>query len=519
MPRSKCYGVATVAAILALAVLARLPYLWQTNLSPDAADYINIARNIAQGRGLIHSIKWHFFTHDPAVHSAIGERPLLYPLLLVPFCQGDSPARACQYATTAMALVALVLAAAWARRLGLNWRVVAIAVAMLAFNPGLAMASVYPWSEPLYLALLFGVLLTVGRNAGSRGAARRAALLTALAYLTRPSAGAIVLGLSAWYLWRRAFSPLIHYLITLIVLLAPWWAIVWITRGSPFYSVQHFHLVVEDIRDGMAAGYGVVFPRPLDFFFTHAPAILTKIGIQTALYAEQLFGSSCLSLLSAFVFLRLFPNGALSESEAGSEPEEPKETSGNGPAYSIALFHFILPDLIWATFDGLRFLLPVFAILVIPAVAAMDRLLGRLATTRLRVAAWVLVLGFIALFYFDQWGTLYERVTAGRRTDLAKRIARMELDRLVAPNAVLAADDPFSTNYYFDRPVIVLPEVSDSPERLKIFEQFLTEYHPDHLLLKPEEVKSLSPLLAARRLQPTGSLDTLDLQVLRVSPQ
>lgn len=50
---TKGRGIAVVAAIIASAALARLPYLQQANLSPDAADYINIGRNLACGRGLV----------------------------------------------------------------------------------------------------------------------------------------------------------------------------------------------------------------------------------------------------------------------------------------------------------------------------------------------------------------------------------------------------------------------------------------------------------------------------------
>jgi len=147
------------------------------------------------------------------IHSAIGERPLLYPLLLAPFCRSDYPAaRTCQYVTLFMTVVALSLGATWARRMGLSWRAVAIGTALLVFNPGLLMCSVYPWTEPLYLMWLFGVLLVVERNHDAPWAARVAGLLTALAYLTRPSTLAVVVGLSLWYICRRAWPALLNYL-------------------------------------------------------------------------------------------------------------------------------------------------------------------------------------------------------------------------------------------------------------------------------------------------------------------
>ena len=504
---SKWRGIALVAAVLALSSLARLPYLRQGNLSPDAADYMNIARNIARGRGPIHSIKWHFFTAHPAIHSAIGERPLLYPLLLVPFCRGDYPARACQYVTLLMTVAALGLAAAWARHLGFTWRPVAIGTVLLAFNPGLAMNSVYPLTEPLYLVWLFGLLLIVGRDNDSPRAARVAGLLTALAYLTRPSAAAIAIGLSLWYVYRRAFPALANYLLTLALLLIPWWAIVWAVRGNPFYSVQGFHLLVSDIRDGMAAGYGVVFPRPLEFLSAHAPTVLSKAGAHTIAYVEQLFGPIYLSLLSVFVFLRLARRRSENRTAA---------TSSDGPCYAIALCHFALLAMTWATFDYIRFMAPCFALFVVPAVAEMDDWVGRLAARRLRVAAWLLVLGAIGFIYFDEWAQLYRQVIDGRRQDLSMQVARIEFDRIVAANATVVSSDPFSCNYYFDRPTIILPDAPDSAQRMQLLERFLDEYRPDYLVLKRIEAKTLSPLIERGRLRPAGILGVVDLHIFRV---
>jgi hypothetical protein len=506
MLSAKWRGVVLTAAIIVSSALARLPYLNQANLSPDAADYINIARNLARGRGLIHTIKWHFFTADGAVHSAVGERPLLYPLALVPFCRGDYPARACQYVTVLMAVVAIALGAAWARRLGLGWGVVAISAALVAFNPGLLMCSVFPWTEPLYLVWLFAILLVVDRDADSRRAARVAALLTVLAWLTRPSAAAIALGLCVWYAYRRAFAPLANYVVTLLVLLIPWFGLAWAVRGEPFYSIQGFHAIVEDIRDGMAAGYGTVFPRPIGFLSSHMREIALKIVTQTVSYLGQLFGPTFLSLLGAFVFLR------------AASHVEGEDTPGDGPCFPIALVHFILPAMTWATFDAVRFMLPCFAVLAVPAVAEMDRLIGRLGKAWGRGAAWLLILGFVGFFYADQWGQLYARVTSGRMRDLAMQVARMELDQMVERNAVVACADPFSINYYFDRPAIVLPEPPDATQRLKALERFLDEYRPDYVLLSLSEAKDLAPLITSKRLAPTGALEAIGLQLFRVRP-
>ncbi|HBF33440.1 TPA: hypothetical protein DDW35_02630, partial [Candidatus Sumerlaeota bacterium] len=69
--------------LVALAIAARAVVFYpNNNLSPDAIDYLNIGRNLAEGHGFTQSIKWHFFTDAPVVQSAAAERPPLFPPLV-----------------------------------------------------------------------------------------------------------------------------------------------------------------------------------------------------------------------------------------------------------------------------------------------------------------------------------------------------------------------------------------------------------------------------------------------------
>jgi len=262
----------------------------------------------------------------------------------------------------------------------------------------------------------------------------------------------------------------------------------------------------------MAAGYGVVFPRPMEFFFSNAQAILAKVGQQTIDYLAQLLGPTYLLLLSAFVFLRPFRCLEKETPRAGS----PCCGWDDGPCFIIAFFHFVLPALVWATFDAIRFMLPCFAILVIPAVTAADYRIEKLGTRRARLTAWIIMLIVTAFFYANQWSQLYSRLESVKKRDGALQVAGIEFDRLVEKNAVVAGDDPFSLNYYFDRPTIILPQVADSAQRPPILERFLDQYRPHYILLTPEGTQTFSPLIAKGRLIAIGSLEAIGLQIFHV---
>jgi len=67
---------------LFLSYFVRQPYLKYCAVSPESLIEINIARNIANGKGLTLSIKETYDLDTPVVHSAVGERGLIYPLLI-----------------------------------------------------------------------------------------------------------------------------------------------------------------------------------------------------------------------------------------------------------------------------------------------------------------------------------------------------------------------------------------------------------------------------------------------------
>src|SRR5438093_13295487 len=70
-------------AVLALVVfLAHLPLIRDPiEVRPDGAEYLGIARHFAWEGRWESDIKWHFTTNEPVRHSALGDRPPLYPLV------------------------------------------------------------------------------------------------------------------------------------------------------------------------------------------------------------------------------------------------------------------------------------------------------------------------------------------------------------------------------------------------------------------------------------------------------
>jgi 4-amino-4-deoxy-L-arabinose transferase-like glycosyltransferase len=187
---------------------------------------------------------------------------------------------------------------------GSRW-IAFLAALLTATNPGMAMASVFPWTESLYLLLQTAslLLLMVGMERLARLALQPASagpaqtdspmpapesksrakalqhaeycllaagFAAALAYLTRPNALAFIAALVLVLLVSRAWRSLALFLFPCAAMLAIWFALVWAVKGDPFYSVQNHHLRVAYITDGMRAGWGAHIPTAAEFARTHS---------------------------------------------------------------------------------------------------------------------------------------------------------------------------------------------------------------------------------------------------------
>lgn len=200
---------------LVVALLATAPRVGPAtrafHCSPDAAEYLLLARSLADGRGFVLPIRVRFGdTDEPIVHEAFAERAPLYPLLLsVPVSLTTRPGwpdPAIQFVGVCLAALAAVLATllGWdlARRQGFSGRAASWAALLgglaVAWYPDLVRASVHLWAEPLAIVILLSAvrhyLALDGHSDPPRAWPRAIALglLCGLARYARPEAWVLV---------------------------------------------------------------------------------------------------------------------------------------------------------------------------------------------------------------------------------------------------------------------------------------------------------------------------------------
>lgn len=209
----------------------------------DAAQYMEIARNVAAGRG------FEGYFPQLALHPT-AFRPPVYPTLLggAFFLFGTDVV----VGRVLNLVIGLVV-------VGLAWKLGdTIAGARAGFWAGLVVA-LYPpliandvvlLTEPLSLALLLGIFLALAR--------RRVALAGAvcgLLVLTRPSAQYLVIVVGLWVLWRIGWRRALLFVAVAGIVVVPWVVRNWVVLGAPVLVTSNgFNLAAIYSPEARASG-------------------------------------------------------------------------------------------------------------------------------------------------------------------------------------------------------------------------------------------------------------------------
>lgn len=222
-----------VMAVGAVALALRLAYLLaftaSERLSSDAVQYSYLATNLAHGRGYV-DVYPQLALHPTAF------RPPLYPAVLALFYRvfGASPGVGRGLNVVIGVLAVCITVAVVRRHLG---TVAGVAAGLaMAVSPNLVANATITLSEPLGTVLLVLLLDAVARRRwGWSG------VLVGLLLLTRPSTQPLAVVLAVWVVvacwrdWRRIGL----FLLSIVVLLAPWVIRNWIQLGSPVYVTSN----------------------------------------------------------------------------------------------------------------------------------------------------------------------------------------------------------------------------------------------------------------------------------------
>jgi len=211
-------------AVIAVSIVCAMTSLYGAGTSPDSANYVFAARNLLAGHG--------FQQYDG---SPYVQWPPAFPLALTLLgTTGLDPLVAARHLNALLSGLTVFLAGLWLRQV-VAWRpLVLLGMTTVLLSAPLLRTFSFAWSEPLFMVNTLGHLLAITkfREAGRLGYLLAAALMAALACLTRYAGTALVLA-SAVLLLRRSGIParqsLMQVAVFLLIALTP--LAIWLGRN------------------------------------------------------------------------------------------------------------------------------------------------------------------------------------------------------------------------------------------------------------------------------------------------
>lgn len=460
--RAPYKGRRSTRAIGALClVLWSLAWRWPTvggpNFLPDAAEYLGIARRVAQGKGLTTALKWHFFDKAPVVRPAGLERPILYPLFgagVLWLAPHADPLQALQKANALLSVVN-ALVALLAFRTVVSPPAAWLGAFLMALLPPITHTATAALSETLFLFLWLLALAVLPSLFSVNPAGRGCAclnrflfgVLAGLATLARPN-GALLLLAPLALLRRRgqrraAVLCLGWALGGALLVVAPTVALTAMPPGPGYRPAALVNFAVAHIRDASWHGYGRDLPSPWDYIPQHP----REVGQGVARKLWQNARALLLSLGWLWLFLPL----------AWGVRHEAKGPSTLWRTWCmVAAASYLALSLSWVASGSFRYMLPV-TILVLPLVLQI----GLAACWRARPARlFFLAVVFGTLFVFGKEWEAHRRQCERTWESAAWETYREGaswLREVACPSDVVASNNPWIVHYLTQNPSVALP--------------------------------------------------------------
>ncbi len=450
-----------LTVLLAVLVAVRLPAMvGRTNLSHDATEYVDIARNIAAGSGPILKIRGYFFGDGLTLpYPAASLRSTLFPLLAAAVYSLARSDAVFQWFNLFlfclnMGILGLIL------RPVMHFRLLVYSLLLIGLSEPMFLTSIFPWAEQTAFLWLLLTLLAVNRDLhrrwGPAGAAAEG-LTASLAALSRPEYALVGVLALAWLLmkdksrWQICGAFLAGFLLPL------GYSYGWnyMHYGRLFFPGEY--LLRSRDYSSYFAWENVNTVGAGSFVLTSWPWIFAQVLKNAANYMAKLVGWKNLFALAAAVPLVL--RNAL--------------RGGDRRRQQLALLpaaFFCCYCLVWAGIDRERYLLAVTTFWLPLCLVEFNRWRERAPRRWVRILSAVVMTANLPLLTAS---VLHADLTARRRPAVGERFYAREnpawsnpdleaLARWIRGNAgkddVFCLENPFLANYFTGRPAVVLPE-------------------------------------------------------------
>jgi len=440
-----------------IGLVFRLPFLgvpfWRT---PDAIEFIDVARNIVLGKGLMQTIKWNFFDSSPVITSAFHGKPFFVSVIFSVILRLQNDPYLLQLFLLILGAVNVVLFYFLARKF-LSEKISFVASCFFALNPNILITNRMVLSDQVfYFFILLSFLLFFGKDDIKKFIFL--GIVTAFSYLTRAEGFFLIaVFLLVIIFQKKKLSQLFIFAGVFFLTAFPYFWGNAIINGSPFFNYNSYHFRVFHFYDAMFTGYGRTYPSALSFIQTNFWWILNSIRQGTVSNVKSLIGITFFGPLILFsIFYKNFSRKFL-------------------PFLLFSLAIFLTFSVTWSVFsEPERHLAIVFILGLIPLFSLIKE-----KQTRKPFFILIILLTLVVYLGFDIHRIVWSR-TIEARTDAwsyqARKTTYEYLKNHTSSNSIIASTNPWMITLFSMRPSIMLGTNIDNKNYCKFISQYKISY-------------------------------------------
>ncbi len=461
----------------------RLPFFgvpfWRT---PDAVEFIDVARNIVSGHGLMQTIKWNFFESYPVVTSAFHGKPFFASVIFSLILRLQNDPYLLQLFLLILGAVNVVLFYFLARKF-LSNKMSFVASLFFALNPDILITNRMVLSDVLfYFFVLLSFLLFFAKDNLKKYFFL--GIVTALSYLTRAEGSFLfVVFLLTFIFQKKKISQIFIFAGFFVLTALPYFWGNAIANGSPFFNYNTYHFKVFHFSDSMLTGYGRIYPTTLSFIHNNFWWIVNVVWQAITTNVKSLFGLTFFGpLILLAVFYKNFPRKFF-------------------PILFFCLAIFLTFSLTWAVFsEPERHLAIVFILGLIPLFALVK---GKYTRNPFFI---LLVLSMLVVYLgFDIHRIVWSRTVEGQTDAWSYQSRKITYDYLInhtALNSIVASTNPWMVTLFATHPSIMLGTNINN----KNYCQFISQYKISYLLTSDSNLEKTLNREGVLKLKDQGLL-------------
>jgi hypothetical protein len=458
-------------------------------LTPDGIEHLAIASAWIHGSGFVDPVQWHYFLSENVPLPGLAVRaPVISILLAIPLAFGATISTAMLIHLLWSGLVAAAMflfATRFMRR-----RAAAAAVLLLVSTPAWrTFLAAAPLNEVSAIAAYPLDLAPAGGVRRTPGGAARCAAATMLAYLTRPTLGALVAAVIAGAVWqagprsaiRRA--PLWGYVVSFLAALVILHLVAKATTGlAPYAS---YGVMPQTLVNEANYRYQTEYHGTATFIQNNADAIGARLG----LFARKLGATLFLAPVWNFVGWLIPPTLIYAVIRRRDLVLEQRINL-------VAILGFSAATILtYSYFDGIRYPILTAVPTCLCGMAMLDD--GARHLQQRRSHRWsaqlmgTAPLLLVCLVFVAQplWSSLAETPTSWRHYRALRSGAQPWIDSALPDlcghldkDAIIAAPGPWRTLLWCGNASIRVPLDIGAPG---VRERFIAERHPGYLAVTP----------------------------------